>query len=82
VAKAILEFDLNDYDDRCAHKRATNATEAYIALSDIDELLRRIVKYEVYRNEEVSDEVYKFAENIRYDISMLISDKVNMNDLE
>ena len=39
--KAKLEFDLDDFSDRKAHKRCVNATEAYIALQKIaDEIFR------------------------------------------
>ena len=44
--KAILEFDLDDFEDRNSHKRAINATNAYLALYKIDDMLRRIVKYD------------------------------------
>lgn len=37
--KATLEFDLEDYHDKLAHKRAITATDAYIALHDIKEYL-------------------------------------------
>jgi len=37
--KAILEFDLNDFHDKLAHKRCINATNAYLCLFDIREKL-------------------------------------------
>lgn len=37
IMKAKLEFDLNDFSDRKAHKRCVNATEAYIALRKVAE---------------------------------------------
>ena len=43
--KAILEFDLEERFDVLAHKRAVFATDAYIALHKIDEMLREYVKY-------------------------------------
>jgi len=33
--KAILEFDLEDHEEKMEHKRAISATDAYIALSQI-----------------------------------------------
>jgi len=39
--KAKLEFDLNDYSDKLAHKRAVSSTDAYIALNDIANLIFR-----------------------------------------
>jgi hypothetical protein len=35
--KAKLEFDLDDFGDRKAHKRCVSATNAYIALNKIAE---------------------------------------------
>ena len=43
--KAILEFNLDDVSDRLAHKRCVNATNAYIALFEVNEKLRQINKY-------------------------------------
>ena len=40
MSKATLEFDLNDYSDKLEHKRAIAATDAFIALHDIDNMLR------------------------------------------
>ena len=45
--KAILEFDLDDFEDRNSHKRAITATDAYIALHKIDDKLRDYVKYDM-----------------------------------
>ena len=44
--KATIEFDLDDPSDKKAHRRCTNATEAYIALHEIDNELRAMIKYE------------------------------------
>ena len=44
--KAKIEFDLDDPSDRLAHLRCTKATDAYIALHEIDNELRAMVKYE------------------------------------
>jgi hypothetical protein len=43
--KGKLFFDLDDHGDRLAHKRALNSTNAYIAFSSIDNMLRKYTKY-------------------------------------
>lgn len=45
MAKAILEFDLNEQDDVEAHKRAVKSLDLVIALWDIDQYLRSLLKY-------------------------------------
>ena len=51
--KAILEFDLDDYEDRLAHIRACKATNAYQVLWDLQEIFRSIQKYESYEGEKI-----------------------------
>lgn len=43
--KAILEFDLNEHHDKLAHNRAVKATNAYLALYDLEMEFRNITKY-------------------------------------
>jgi hypothetical protein len=43
--KAILEFDLDEWFDRKAHKRAISATDLYIAVKEFDDILRNMQKY-------------------------------------
>jgi hypothetical protein len=43
--KAIIEFDLEDPSDKLSHRRCTNATNAYIAIHEFDNLLRKYIKY-------------------------------------
>ena len=45
MAKAILEFDLNEQDDIVAHKRAVKALDLCLALWDVDQYLRAQTKY-------------------------------------
>jgi len=54
MAKAILEFDLDNPDDQMAFKRATKATDMAIALFEITHNIQRQVEsmYGV-QNEEV-----------------------------
>jgi hypothetical protein len=43
--KAILEYDLNDQDDKAAHYRAIMSLEMAIAINETYNLLRAKVKY-------------------------------------
>lgn len=43
--KAKLEFDLEDYSDQLSHRRAISATDAYLVLHDLDNMLREYTKY-------------------------------------
>jgi hypothetical protein len=43
--KATLEFDLNDCDDRVEHSLAIKGKDAHLALSQIQENLRQLIKY-------------------------------------
>lgn len=96
--KATLTFDLDDHDDKLAHKRAISATDAYITLHEIDNMLREYTKYSKDINEgdsialpekehvltEVeSNLLNQFALNIRYKIGNILEDHgVNMDDLQ
>ena len=96
--KATIEFDLDDPSDRKAHKRCTNATEAYIALHEIDNELRAMVKYDKniasgtkialpdgYHEvtEKESDLLYEVVWSIRKRVSNIVQDLgVNLDDLE
>jgi hypothetical protein len=45
MPKAILEFDLNDPDDRTAHRQAIEAADALSAVVEFDAWLRSQVKH-------------------------------------
>lgn len=61
MAKAILEFDLNEPDDVEAHKRAIKSLDLVLALWDIEEYLRSQTKY----NDKLSKEAYDALESAR-----------------
>ena len=63
--KAILEFNLEESFDREAHIRAIKATDAYLALYDIENLLKR---NEEYPAQEVLYEVYSKLKEQFYNI--------------
>jgi hypothetical protein len=43
--KAILQFDLDEREDKEAHIRATKATDAYLVLWDMMQAFRTVYKY-------------------------------------
>lgn len=70
--KGILEFDLEDNDDRFAHKRAVSATDAYLALLCIRESLPQ------YEGDDPGE--CKLTLDLFNEILYRYS--INMNDLE
>jgi len=63
MAKAIMEYNLNETEDIKAHLRAVKSLDMAITLWDIDQLLRHEVKYN-------GNEV---AEKIREEIRQIMS---------
>jgi len=61
MAKAILEFDLNEPDDVTAHKQAVKALDMAIVLWDMDQYLRNQLKY----NDKITGEVYDALDKAR-----------------
>jgi hypothetical protein len=43
--KATLSFNLDEHFDRCAHARAVNSTEAYLALLSLKDFIREHTKH-------------------------------------
>lgn len=96
--KATLEFNLDDPSDKRAHARCAKATEAYIALFNIDNKLREYVKYEkgispgstwnlpdgsCKLTEHESSVMWHLAHQIRKEIAEIVQDLgVNLDDLE
>lgn len=98
MSKAILEFDLNDSSDRLEHKRMLSSTDVFLALNDIDNMLRGYTKH--YKDIDVDDTfnlpngshrlteieselLHAFAEVIRHKIIGIVNDRdINMDDLE
>jgi hypothetical protein len=58
--KAILEFDLNEPDDREDHKRAVKVNGLYVAIWEFDQYLRTQIKYT-----EQTQEVYDKLDEVR-----------------
>jgi hypothetical protein len=70
--KAILEFNLDDKDERMAHLRAIKSTSMAVALWDIDQLLRNKTK----------NEDNEIIENLREEIVDILNDcNINLDEL-
>lgn len=77
--KATLEFNLDDYHDKLAHKRAISADSAYLALHRIcEEIFRPQLKYaDLSDNQyEILDKTYEKVRDVLEDLNL------NLNDLE
>ena len=84
MAKAILEFNLNDYDDNMAHKRAVKSTDLALALWEIEMNLRKKLERELeskeLKNEDV--EVYDVIDMCMENIMNTIRDhNIDVEDL-
>jgi hypothetical protein len=60
--KAILEFDLQDIEDRIEHQRMLKSTDLQLALWDMSQELRKKVKY---APDDLSEDTYKAYEEIQ-----------------
>lgn len=80
--KAILEYDLNDSDERMAHLRAVKSTDMAIVLFEILTNLEKKVQHEVENFEadsDPSDGVYAAFRRIRelcYEHGIVIDDLI------
>ena len=85
MAKATLEFDLNDFDDKMAHKRAVKSTDLALALWEIEMNLRkkleRGLEAKEMKNEDV--EVYDVIDMCMENILDTIRDhNIDIEDLK
>lgn len=84
MAKATLEYDLNDYDDKMAHKRAVKSTDLALALWEIQINLRKRLERELeskeFKNEDV--DVYDVIDICMEKIIGTITDhNIDIDDL-
>jgi hypothetical protein len=70
--KAILEYDLNDAEDKAAHYRAIMSLEMAIAIHEVANLLRTKVKYG-----EHTEDVYNALDKLRDEFNEILRE----NDL-
>jgi len=73
MAKAILEYNLNEPDDVKAHIRAVKSLDMAIALWEINQFLRNEAKY---KDNEIADklreEIYGIMNDHNIDLDELI----------
>lgn len=79
--KATLSFNMDNHEDRLSHKRAINATSAYIVLFTLqNKVFRDIIKY---NGDSYSEETLVAIETLREKFNNLLDEyEVNLNDLE
>ena len=73
--KATLEFDLEEGQDKTAHLRCVKAVIMAVALWDMDQYLRGLIKYG-----ELDDATYKTLEETRDKLREIMSE--NSIDLD
>jgi hypothetical protein len=71
MAKAILEFDLNDPDDRMEHRRAVQSVDLALALWEIHYNTRKSVELTIEEREMKGEK-----EMSAYDAMWLYSEKI------
>lgn len=71
MAKAILEFDLNEPEDRDEHSRMIKSLDLVIALWEIDQYLRSQTKY---APDTMSDEVYDALDKARSEFYRILNE--------
>lgn len=80
MAKAILEFNLDEFEDESAHMRCIKAKDMALALWDLDQHLRAQTKYapdsmpgEVYDAlQETRDKLYEIMNSYNIDLDELL----------
>lgn len=73
MGKIILEFD--SVEESIEARNALNGTKWKIAMWDLDQKLRGMVKhgYAMYGNRELTDEEHKMAQEIRDELHRILS---------
>ncbi len=84
MAKAILEFDLNDPNDNMAHRRAVKSTDMAIVLHELVYNLHKRIERELdakeFNLEDVTD--YDVVDIYRQRIGELLEDNgINIDEL-
>lgn len=76
--KAILEFNMDEFEDVVAHKRATKALDVLLVLYDFDQHLRSELKY----NETLTDEQYEKLDKLRDKLYEIMNERsVSLDEL-
>jgi len=61
--KALLEFDLDNPEEKKEHLRCIHATPAFLALQDMDYFFRGMLKHHLDNMTDKEVKAYKFARN-------------------
>lgn len=81
MAKAILEYNLDERDDIEAHLRAVKSLDMALVLWDMDQYLRAKMKYG-NNDSELSDDAYKALEDAREELREFMSSRgINLDEL-
>jgi hypothetical protein len=75
--KGILEFNLEDSYERLAHKRAVNATAAYLALWDIGQEVFRPARKHGYLEEPRLNELLRTNQEDN-EVSLAVSEAITI----
>jgi hypothetical protein len=70
MAKAILEFDLNEFDDEMAHKRAIKSLDLVLAIREIEECLRGKIKHG-----QLEDKAHKEVKSVQEEFYRILNDR-------
>ena len=78
MAKAILEFDLNDFDDNMAHLRAVKSLDMALVIFELTSNLKKRISYELEHRElkdwEVLDLVFERIHELVNDHGIIIDE--------
>lgn len=72
MAKAKLEFDLTDPDDKVEYDRANKALDLCLALWDVEQYLRSKTKY---APDDMPDEVYDALSKARDEFYNILNER-------
>lgn len=79
MAKATLEFDLNELEDKWSHMRAVKSLDMALCLWDIDQYLRAQTKY---APDSMPEEVYDALDKARDEFYRILNEHdVNIDKL-
>lgn len=79
MAKGILEFDLEDFEDRASHLRAVKADTMAMAIDDLFNVLRDGYKYGSIDGDQLTEEQQKMCELIRDKLVYILDDREIMD---
>jgi hypothetical protein len=82
MAKGILEFDLENKDDRQFFNRAIKSTELCIVLFELVNNSKRNFEMQLDADQNTTDRELKLLNDVWSDISALMDDNnINLDDL-